>query len=212
MEPFLIARCPSAWQALFPAPDPLLKVAQERNLSNVVVVENNLALCWSFFFFFFFLFPPAVLIFKPPDPDPNTSVSETLVPRDSARKWAEKGSENHFYAALWSSFTGHRWTIGLFDCTYRRVRVCVVGLLWSGRVRVSVVCFGRWMLQSIARSEGNVSLSAESIHSHQEGSLSIMVDLKESTLPFSFVSLYPLWPLNVWGDHCCWRKDSGNTS
>lgn len=53
-----------------------------------------------FFFFFFFLFPPAVLIFKPPDPDPNTSVSETLVPRDSARKWAEKGSENHFYAAL----------------------------------------------------------------------------------------------------------------
>lgn len=30
---------------------------------------------------------------KPPDPDPNTSVSGTQVPCDSARKWAEGGRE-----------------------------------------------------------------------------------------------------------------------
>lgn len=52
-------------------PDPLLNVAQERDLSNVVVVvvENGLSQCWSSV--------PAALIFKPPDPDPNTSVSGT---------------------------------------------------------------------------------------------------------------------------------------
>lgn len=42
---------------------------------------------------------PAALIFKPPDPDPNTSVSGTRVPCDSARKWAEASKENDCYAA-----------------------------------------------------------------------------------------------------------------
>lgn len=53
--------------------------------------------------------------------------------------------------------------------------------LWL-RVRAGVVCLGRRMRESIAGSEGNVSLSAESIHSHQTGSLSIMGELREHTL------------------------------
>lgn len=39
---------------------------------------------------------PAALIFKPPDLDPNTSVSETRVPCDSARK---RCRESDCYAA-----------------------------------------------------------------------------------------------------------------
>lgn len=39
------------------------------------------------------------LIFNPPDPDPNTSVSGTWVPCDSARKWAGAGRENDCDAA-----------------------------------------------------------------------------------------------------------------
>lgn len=70
---------PSAQQALLLVLDPLLNVAQERDLSNVVVVvENGLSQRCSPF--------PAALIFKPPDPDPNTSVSETWVPCDSGQE------------------------------------------------------------------------------------------------------------------------------
>lgn len=54
-----------------------------------------------------------------------------------------------------------------------------------GRVRTSVVCLGQRIQESIAGSEGNVSLSAESIHSHQTGSLSIMRELRKHTLSFS---------------------------
>lgn len=49
------------------------------------------------------------------------------------------------------------------------------------------MCLGQRMQESIAGSEGNVSLSAESIHSHQRGSLSIMGELREHTLSFSFL-------------------------
>lgn len=64
------------------------------------------------------------------------------------------------------------------------------------RAGSGLVCLGRRMQESIARSEGNVSLSAESIHSHQTGSLSIMVELREHTLSFSSVcvSLRLCWP------------------
>lgn len=58
------------------------------------------------------------------------------------------------------------------------------------RVTNIVVCLGRRMQESIAGSEGNVSLSAESIHSHQTGSLSIMVELREHTLSFSSMCVY----------------------
>lgn len=52
-----------------------------------------------------------------------------------------------------------------------------------------------WGRESIAGSEGNVSLSAESIHSHQTGSLSIIGELREHTLPFSSLCVSsPLWP------------------
>lgn len=60
----------------------------------------------------------------------------------------------------------------------------------ADRVRTSVVCLGQRMQESIAGSEGNVSLSAESIHSHQTGSLSIMGELREHTLSFSSVCLF----------------------
>lgn len=46
------------------------------------------------------------------------------------------------------------------------------------------MCLGWRTRESIAGSEGNVSLSAESIHSHQTGSLSIMGELREHTLSF----------------------------
>lgn len=77
----LIPHCPSVWQPPLLAPDLLLNVAQERDLSNVVVVvvENGLSRRWSSLF-------PAALIFKPPDPDPNTSVSGTWVPCDSGQE------------------------------------------------------------------------------------------------------------------------------
>lgn len=63
--------------------------------------------------------------------------------------------------------------------------------VWS-RVTNSVVCLGRRMQESITGSEGNVSLSAESIHSHQTGSLSIMGELREHTLSFSMCVYLPL--------------------
>lgn len=67
--------------------------------------------------------------------------------------------------------------------------VCMCVFVWFG-VRTSVVCLGRRMQESIAGSEGNVSLSAESIHSHQTGSLSIMGELREHTLSFSSMCVY----------------------
>lgn len=73
---------------------------------------------------------------------------------------------------------------------YAQASVCVCVFLCgfcAGRVRTSVVCLGQRMQESIAGSEGNVSLSAESIHSHQTGSLSIMGELREHTLSFSSV-------------------------
>lgn len=65
-------------------------------------------------------------------------------------------------------------------------RVC--GFCAAG-VKTSVVCLGQRTRESIAGSEGNVSLSAESIHSHQTGSLSIMGELREHTLSSVCVSL-----------------------
>lgn len=134
----------------------------------------------------------AALTSKPPDPDPNTSVSRTQVPCDSARKWAEGGWERMIVmqqidqvsqdaAKLSICVTVHT---GRCVCLCAFYFVCVCGLL-TGRVRASVVCLGQPSQESIAGSEGNVSLSAESIHSHQTGSLSIMAELREHTLSFS---------------------------
>lgn len=53
------------------------------------------------------------------------------------------------------------------------------------------MCLGQRAKESIAGSEGNVSLSAESIHSYHTGSLSIRAELWEHTHSFTclFVSL-----------------------
>lgn len=48
------------------------------------------------------------------------------------------------------------------------------------------------MQGSIAGSEGNVWLSAESIHNHQRGSLSIMEELRETTCSVSLCLFLPL--------------------
>lgn len=65
---------------------------------------------------------PAALIFKPPDPDPNTSVSGTWVPCDSGRKWAgrmivmqqiDQVSQDTAILSICR------------NCTHRGVRVCV---------------------------------------------------------------------------------------
>lgn len=84
-------------------------------------------------------------------------------------------------------------TAKLSICRTVHTSVCVCARLCgfcAGRVKTSVVCLGRRMQESIAGSEGNVSLSAESIHSHQTGSLSIMRELREHTLSFSSVCLF----------------------
>lgn len=69
-------------------PGSLIKVAQERDLSNVfVVVENRLSQCWSSF---------------PHSPDIQASLTQTHQSTghcDSARKWAEAGRESDCYAA-----------------------------------------------------------------------------------------------------------------
>lgn len=138
----LVSRCPFTQQAPHLVPDPLLNVAQERDLSNVdVVVENGLSLrCSSF---------PAALTFKPPDPDPNTSVSETWVPCDSARKWVGRQGEWLLCSRL---IRFHRTlpndqSVGLYTqpsvraCV--RVCMCVCGFYCTGRVKASVVCLGQ---------------------------------------------------------------------
>lgn len=78
----------------FSALDPLLNVAQDRDLSNVVVVvvEDGLSQHWSSFL-------PTALIFKPPDPDPNTSVSGTQCHVTRPGSGIRQGRENDCYAA-----------------------------------------------------------------------------------------------------------------
>lgn len=139
---------------------------------------------------------PAALIFKPPDPDPNTSVSETWVPCDSGQEvgWERQGE----WLLCSRLIRFHRTppsdqSVGLYTQTRACMCVFLCGFYCMGRVRASVVCLGQRTQKSIAGSEGNVSLSAESIHSHQTGSLSIMAELREHTLSFS--SLYVSLPM-----------------
>lgn len=128
------------------------------------------------------------LIFKPPNPDPNTSVSGTRLPCDSARKWAEARQGGRLLCSRLIRFhsTPSKYqSAGLYTRPSVRLCVCSCG---SGSGRVLCV-WGRRTRESIAGSEGNVSLSAESIHSHQTGSLSITGELREHTLSF-FLSSY----------------------
>lgn len=132
---------------------------------------------------------PAALISKPPDPDPNTSVSGTRVPCDSARKRAEAGKGRMIVMQQIDQVSQDAAKLSICRTVHTGECVCVRACAFLcgflvGRVRAIVVCLGQRMQESIAGSEGNVSLSAESIHSHQTGSLSIMGELREHTLSF----------------------------
>lgn len=175
MALLLIPHCPSASRALFLAPDLILNLAQERDLSNVVVVvQSGLSQCWS------------------SDIQPSRPWPKHISQRDVGAMWL--GQE-----VGWDGQGEWLWCSGLIRFHRTPPNYQSAGLYTQGscvcecfcvvfaRAGSGLVCLGRRMRESIARSEGNVSLSAESIHSHQTGSLSIMGELREHTLSFSSV-------------------------
>lgn len=148
MALLLISHCPSAWQAPFLAPNPVLNLAQERHLSNVVVVvvENGLSQRWS-------PFPLS------PDIQASRPWPKHISQRDTGAMWLgqEVGWGRRGEWLLCSRLIRFHRTppnyqsVGLY--TQASVYVCLFLCgFCTGRVRTSVVCLGQRMQESICHS------------------------------------------------------------
>lgn len=187
----LILHCPYAWQAAFLAPDPLLKWLKRGIWVMFLLLLRTVYPSAG-------ALSPTALIFKPPWPKHISQQDIGAVWLGQEVGWGRQGERLLCSRLIRFHRTPQNYqSVGLYT-----QHECL-------GVKARVVCLGRGTQESIAGSEGNVSLSAESIHSHQTGSLSIMGELREHTLSALSASLCLCWP-SVWWDHYCSCKGFRN--